>query len=146
MTFAVRRRTTLYQLSVDSIVRRFGRTHLGWPWLFIRSPLSALGATFLFAGILSVPTDAGVPYLLFVLVGQAVWGVLSSGIGLGTRGLHAMRTVRRAVPVTRAAATAAFMAWALLELALMAVIVAFVALWFRLTDGDSYLRLTALSP
>src|SRR5688572_4452220 len=122
MTFAVRRRTTLYQLSVDSIVRRFGRTHLGWPWLFIRSPLAAFGATFLFSGILSVPTDAGVPYLMFVLVGQAIWGVFSNGITTTTRSLDALGSFRNAVPVPRWMATAAFLSRALLELVIMVVI------------------------
>ena len=100
MTVAVRRRTSLYQLSIDAISRRFGRTHLGWPWLFIRSPLTAFASTFLFAGILSVPTDAAVPYLLFVLVGQAIWGLFSSSIVQVTRSLDAMGSFRSAVPMS----------------------------------------------
>jgi lipopolysaccharide transport system permease protein len=146
VTTLVRRRTTLYQLSVDAILRRFGRTYLGWPWLFIRSPLSAFGATFLFAGILSVPTDAGVPYLLFVLVGQAVWGVFSSGVSIATRSLDALGSFRNAIRVPRTMATAAYLSRSVLELAIMVVIFSIVAVWYRVNDGDSYLRTTAASP
>jgi lipopolysaccharide transport system permease protein len=146
VTVAVRRRTTLYQLGIDAILRRFGRTHLGWPWLFIRSPLSAFGATFLFAGILSVPTDAGVPYLLFVLVGQAAWGLFSTGVSLGTRSLDATRSTRNAVPVTRTMATASYLSRALLEFAIMSTIFVIAVAWYRAHDGTSYLRLTFASP
>jgi len=146
VTIAVRRRTTLYQLSVDSILRRFGRTYLGWPWLFIRSPLSAFGATFLFSGILSVPTDAGVPYLLFVLVGQAIWGAFSGGVSIATRSLDALGSFRNAVRITRTMATAAYLSRAVLETAIMAVIFSIVAVWYRVNDGDSYLRPTLASP
>ena len=146
MTVAVRRRTKLYQLGVDAILRRFGRTHLGWPWLFIRSPLASFGATFLFAGILSVPTDAGVPYLLFVLVGQATWGLFSTGVTLGTRSLDAMKSTRNAIPVSRTLATASYLARALMEFAIMIVIFIIVAVWFYAEDGTSYLRVTFASP
>jgi ABC-type polysaccharide/polyol phosphate export permease len=146
MTVAVRRRTALYQLGIDAILRRFGRTHLGWPWLFIRSPLSAFGATFLFAGILSVPTDADVPYLLFVLVGQAIWGLFAGNVGIGTRSLDATRSVRNAVRVSRSMATASYLSRGLLELAIMAAIFVITAMSFLSRDGRSYVRFTVASP
>ena len=146
MTVAVRRRTALFQMGVDAVVRRFGRTHLGWPWLFIRSPLTAFGSTFLFAGILSVPTDAGVPYLLFVLVGQASWNLFSSGVTLGTRSLDAMKSTLNAVPASRAMATAAYLARAMLESAIMMGIFVFTSLWYLAHDGTSYMHLTFASP
>src|SRR4051794_17965008 len=58
-----------------SLERRYLRTWLGWVWLPLRPAVETASRVFVFGGVLSVPTQHGIPYLVFFLAGQSAWGL-----------------------------------------------------------------------
>jgi ABC-type polysaccharide/polyol phosphate export permease len=141
MTVEARERHVLLQVARDAITLRYRKTHFGWLWLVFRPLVGALGATFLFSGVLSVRTDDGAPYLLFALAGQAAWGVLDSGLIYATRSLDGTRALRDAVLVSRRTVLVAFLAPSVVELGIIASLFAVLCAWFRVTDGLWYVPL-----
>jgi lipopolysaccharide transport system permease protein len=102
----------------------------------VRPLIGAFGATFLFSRVLGVEPGSGIPYLLFVMVGQATWTLLDLGLLLATRSLDATRSLRRMIPLSRRAAVVAYLFPAALEVAVVGGIIVALTMWYGFHDGS----------
>ena len=130
-------RRLLYFLAKRSVKKIYRRTLLGWLWLFIIPLFPIALRTLVFGGLLGV-TSEGIPYFLFLMVGQLMWDVFAVGLTWGTRGLELHGGVQD-VYVPRVLMPLGAMAPAALDLVIKTgVLVAATAFfWFR--DGRMYI-------
>src|SRR3954452_18881962 len=70
--------------AVRYIRKGYGRSWLGWIWLPLKPVLHIGSRVLVFGWVLQAPSD-GVPYLLFFLVGTAVWHLFSMTAMFATR-------------------------------------------------------------
>lgn len=129
-------RRLLYFLSVRSLRKIYRRTMLGWLWLFILPLFPVALRTLVFGGLLGV-TSEGIPYFLFLMVGQLTWDLFAVGLTWGTRGLELHGGVQD-VYVPRVIMPIGAMAPAFVDLAIKMGVLALALAYFGLRDGRSY--------
>jgi lipopolysaccharide transport system permease protein len=130
-------RGLLYFLAARTLRKIYRRTLLGWMWLFIIPLFPIALRTLVFGGLLGV-TSQGIPYFLFLLVGQLTWDLFAMGLTWGTRGLELHGGVQD-VYVPRIIMPLGAMGPALLDLAIKIGVLALVAAYFWIRDGRSYI-------
>lgn len=79
-------RELLYLLIWREIRGAYRQTALGLSWLFLRPVINMLLLTFVFGGLVKVPSD-GLPYPLFSLAALMPWGFFSNAVMRGSRSL-----------------------------------------------------------
>jgi lipopolysaccharide transport system permease protein len=79
-------RELLYLLIWREIQGAYRQTALGLSWLFLRPVVNMLLLTFVFGGLVKVPSD-GLPYPLFSLAALMPWGFFSNAVLRGSRSL-----------------------------------------------------------
>lgn len=79
-------RELLYLLIWREIQGAYRQTALGLSWLFLRPVVNMLLLTFVFGGLVKVPSD-GLPYPLFSLAALMPWGFFSNAVMRGSRSL-----------------------------------------------------------
>jgi lipopolysaccharide transport system permease protein len=89
---------SLWTVAKLAIRTSYEKTALGWWWLVIRPLLTAVSTTIVMHSLAGV--DAGeVPYILFVLVGLAIWNLFEQGLLAATRSLQLARLLDADVPL-----------------------------------------------
>jgi len=73
-----------------ALEKQYKRTVLGAAWLFIRPLFPLFVSTIVFGGVLKVGSE-GLPYFLFLVIGQAIWDYFASSVTWGTRSLEVSR-------------------------------------------------------
>jgi lipopolysaccharide transport system permease protein len=123
-----------------SVKKIYRRTLLGWLWLFI-IPLFPIALRTLIFGALIGVTSEGIPYFLFLMVGQLLWDVFAVSLMWGTRGIELHGGVQD-VYVPRVLMPLGAMAPAGLDLLIKTgvLILATTYFWFR--DGRMYIVLS----
>jgi lipopolysaccharide transport system permease protein len=117
------------------IERMYANTLLGWWWVPLRPLLSIVPRAVVFGGILKAPSN-GAPYLLFFLVGVAVWGIVDRGWYFGTRSLQVSARYLKRMYIPRLAPLMASVAPALTEFVLYTVFGALVVAYYTVfRDG-----------
>ncbi len=134
-------RRLLYFLSVRSVRKIYRRTILGWIWLFIIPLFPIALRTLVFGGLLGV-TSEGIPYFLFLMVGQLLWDLLAVSLTWGTRGLELHGGVQD-VYVPRVIMPLGAMAPAFLDLMIKTVVLALAMMYFWSRDGRLYINVGA---
>lgn len=129
-------RRLLFFLAVRSLRKMYRRTVLGWLWLFIIPLVPVALRTLVFGGLLGV-TSEGIPYFLFLMVGQLTWDLFAVSLTWGTRGLELHGGVQD-VYVPRVIMPLGAMAPAFVDLAIKSVVLALAGVYFWLRDGRSY--------
>lgn len=122
------------------IRKRYVNTYLGWWWLPLRPVLEVGSRVILFGALLQVPSE-GVPYLLFLLVGQATWQLFAGGLYWATRSTELNKKFLSRIYVPRLILLLPSIAVELLELGIYLVIIALVFAYYGVADGELYLRL-----
>jgi lipopolysaccharide transport system permease protein len=114
----------------------YQKTALGWWWLVIRPLLTAISTTVVmhsFAGV-----EAGsTPYILFVLVGLAIWNLFEQGLMAATRSLRLVKGLDDDVPLILLPIGS--VAPRLLDLGFTMGLVLVLSAYFLVTDGRSHL-------
>lgn len=129
-------RRLMYFLAVRSVRKMYRRTMLGWLWLFILPLFPIALRTLVFGGLLGV-TSEGIPYFLFLMVGQLTWDLFAVSVTWGTRGLELHGGVQD-VYVPRVIMPLGAMAPAFLDLAIKIGVLVLAVVYFWVRDGRSY--------
>lgn len=121
-----------------ALEKNYTRTKLGWGWLVIRPVMDILAKTIVFGGVLKVPS-AGVPYLLFYLVGSSAWRVFDRGVYWGTRGIELNRKLIERLYFPRLLLPAAALIPALFEFGVYVVLTLAAVGYYWVAKGHLYL-------
>jgi ABC-type polysaccharide/polyol phosphate export permease len=83
---------TVFWAVFVQMMRRF---KLGPTWLILQTFMSIIGFTLIFGGgVFSVPTPNGMPYFLFMMVGQIGWQLFDQTLMMSTRGFQRVKLLR----------------------------------------------------
>ena len=137
---AWRYRRILWFFAVRAVESLYRRTHLGVPWLFIRTLVPLAIGSFVFGGILAVPSH-GVPYLVFFLAGQLPWNCFDGPLVRASRGLEANRELLTKLYVPRVILPVGAMAAGLVEPAILSGAFVAAVACYRVVDDRWYVQL-----
>lgn len=129
-------RRLLHFLAIRSLRRMYRRTMLGWLWLFIIPLFPVTLRTLVFGGLIGV-TSEGIPYFLFLMVGQLLWDVFGVALTWGTRGLELHGGIQD-VYVPRIIMPIGAMAPAFVDLLIKIGVLGAAVAYFWVRDGRSY--------
>jgi lipopolysaccharide transport system permease protein len=122
------------------VEKLYTRTWLGAIWLPLRTGLDVGMRVLLFGGLLQVPSGDR-PYLVFFAVGMAAWTLFERSAYWATRSLELNRGTLQRLHIPRLIPMLASLFPAAVEFALYASVALVAWLYFRITDGRSYLDL-----
>jgi lipopolysaccharide transport system permease protein len=122
-----------------AIAKLYRNTILGRAWILIRPLFPLLVKTVVFGGLLGV-ASGGIPYLLFLLVGTAVWDLFASSLMWATRSLELNRGLIGKVYVPRVILPLATMTPGLVNFGIQIVVIAVTVAYYRATTGVLYLH------
>src|SRR5688572_1670186 len=125
-----RYRRILWFFAVRSVESLYRRTHLGVPWLFIRTIVPLVVASFVFGEVMNVPSH-GVPYFIFFLAGQLTWSCFDGPLVRASRGLESNRELLTKLYVPRVILPVGAMAAGLVEPAIITGAFAAALVYFR---------------
>ena len=143
-----RYRVTYFYFLRRNIQRRYGRTFLGYLWLFLPIIAPLLLGSLVFGGILGVSVG-DLPYFMFFIVTSAAWHTFSTTALFATRSLEITRSELRRVYVPRLIPLSAAMALPGFGLLIYLAILAGAVVFYVLTRGEFYLvfsPVTLLAP
>jgi lipopolysaccharide transport system permease protein len=122
--------------------KRYGRTFLGYIWLFLPTLLPLFMGALVFGGILGVSVP-GVPYFLYFAVALSSWLLFSQTAYFATRSLEISRSDVRRLYTPRLIPLMAAVTLPMLTFLIYLVIIACSLGFYVLERGEFYL---ALSP
>ncbi|UUY05674.1 ABC transporter permease [Svornostia abyssi] len=128
--------------------KRYLRTWLGRSWLVLRPGLPLVSQLFVFAGVVKFQTGA-TPYAIVLLLGFAVWMLLSESAYWGARSLELNRRTLRALRVPTLLLGLGAAGPALVDTAIGLGFLAIALLVYLVSDGQFFLALgpeTLLAP
>ena len=120
------------------LLKFYRRTWLGPSWLALRPILAISSGVFVFGGVLNAPSK-GVPYLLFFLLGTAIWEMFSWCMLWGTRSLEIGRRVLTRMRVPPLACLTGAVVPGLVTFSVYAVMAVLGFLYFVVKDGKLWL-------
>lgn len=120
--------------------KMYVRTWLGKAWIPLRPTLDVASRVLVFGAVLSVPSG-GVPYILFLLVGQSAWELFERTAYWSTRAFELNRRFLRRLYVPRLTLLAGSTAPALVNYAVLTVLTGIAVAWFVVVDGVLHLEL-----
>jgi lipopolysaccharide transport system permease protein len=135
-----RYRRILWFFAVRSVESLYRRTHLGVPWLFIRTIVPLVVASFVFGEVMNVPSH-GVPYFVFFVAGQLAWSCFDGPLVRASRGLESNRELLTKLYVPRIILPVGAMAAGLVEPAILSGVLVAALLYYRIGDGQWYVNL-----
>jgi lipopolysaccharide transport system permease protein len=133
-----RYRRLLRFFAAKSVQKLYGRTVLGWAWLFIRPLFPLVVKTLVFGGVLAVGSD-GIPYFLFLVIGTTIWELFTGCCVWGTRSLELNRSLISRIYVPRLILPVAMMSPAYLTFAIHLGVAIVALIYYRARDGVFYL-------
>jgi len=127
-------------LGKKSFRKLYARTMLGWSWVFIGPLFPMLLNLFVFGALIGV-TSEGIPYFLFLAIGNLSWDFFASGLMWSTRGLEMHRKVMERVYMPRVILPIATMTPAAFNFLINFSVTALVAVYYWVAHGTTYLSL-----
>jgi lipopolysaccharide transport system permease protein len=127
-------------LGAKSFRKLYARTILGWTWVLV-APLFPILMNLLIFGVLIGMTSEGIPYFLFLMVGNLAWEFFASALMWSTRGLEMHRKVIDQVYVPRVILPIATMTPAVFTFLLNVTVTMFVVIYYWVTDGTPYVSI-----
>jgi lipopolysaccharide transport system permease protein len=127
-------------LGAKSFRKLYARTMLGWFWVFAAPILPILLNVFVFGALIGV-TSEGIPYFLFLMIGNLAWDLFASALMWSTRGLEMHRKVLDRVYVPRIILPVATMTPALFNFLINFTATVFVILYYWAKDKTPYVSL-----
>ncbi len=135
-------RRVLAFFSIKAVQSLYAKTRLGVWWLFIRTLVPLAVGSFVFGGVMDVPSGA-VPYFIFFATGQLAWSFFDGPLLRGSRGLDVNRELLRKLYIPRVLLPMGQMAAGLVEPVIVTGVLAGSAVYYRLGDGVWYVNLDA---
>lgn len=120
--------------------KRYGRTFLGYIWLFLPALLPLFLGALVFGGILGVSVP-GVPYFLYFAVALSGWLLFSQTAYFGTRSLEISRSDIRRLYIPRLIPLTSAMTLPTITYLIYVLIIACTVGFYVLTRGEFYLDL-----
>ena len=133
-------RRVLGFFGIKAVQSLYSKTRLGMPWLFIRTLLPLAVGSFVFGGVMDVPSGA-VPYFIFFTTGQLAWSFFDGPLIRGSRGLDVNRELLRKLYIPRVILPMGQMAAGLIEPVIVTGVLVGVAVYYRIIDGVWYVNL-----
>lgn len=137
-----RYRRVLAFFSIKAVQSLYAKTRLGVWWLFIRTLVPLAVGSFVFGGVMDVPSGA-VPYFIFYTTGQLAWSFFDGPLLRGSRGLDVNRELLRKLYIPRVLLPMGQMAAGLVEPVIVTGVLAGSAVYYRLGEGVWYVNLDA---
>ena len=134
-----RYRQILWFFSLKSLQTLYSKTHLGVWWIFIRTLVPLLVASFVFGSVMNVPSG-GVPYLVFFLTAQIAWTCFDGPLVSGSRSLEVNRQLLVKLYVPRIILPLAGMTRGAVEPVIVAGVLLGSFVYYRVSDGTWYMR------
>ena len=122
----------------------YKRTVLGKAWIFLRPLVPLAVRVIVFGGLLQVGGSLGVPYLLFVSVGTAVWELFASSLMWATRSLQLNGAILSRLYVPRLILPIASMVPGIAYFGIHLAVIAAALVYYRVHDGVWYVDPTWL--
>lgn len=135
-------RRVLAFFSIKAVQSLYAKTRLGVWWLFIRTLVPLAVGSFVFGGVMDVPSGA-VPYFIFFATGQLAWSFFDGPLLRGSRGLDVNRELLRKLYIPRVLLPMGQMAAGLVEPVIVTGVLAGSAVYYRLGEGVWYVNLDA---
>jgi lipopolysaccharide transport system permease protein len=125
-------------LGAKSFRKLYARTILGWTWVLVAPLFPILLNVFVFGGLIGM-TSEGIPYFLFLIVGNLSWDFFASALMWSTRGLEMHRKVIDRVYVPRVILPIATMTPAVFNFLINFTVTVLVVMYYWVKDGTPYL-------
>lgn len=122
--------------------KQYQRSFLGRLWLLIRPAMVVVMYSVLFGLILQVESDP-IPYIVFIVLGFAIWNVFDRGLTWGTRCIDAVRGLLTKIYFPRMLLPIAGQATAVVELGVYAIYLAGTAAFY---NGYKAMQVFSLEP
>lgn len=132
-------RRILWFFSLKSVQNLYAKTHLGLPWLFIRTLMPLAVGSFVFGEVMAIPSG-GVPYFLFFLIGQVPWNCFDGPLIRASRGLEANRSLLTKLYVPRIILPLGQIASGVVDPVMMLGVLLGAIVYYRQVDGMWYLQ------
>jgi lipopolysaccharide transport system permease protein len=123
-----------------SLEKQYRRTVLGASWLFIRPLFPLFVSTIVFGGVLGVGSE-GLPYFIFLVVGQAIWDFFANAVTWGTRSLDLNRGFLARMYIPRFILPVALLTPGSLTFGIYILVIAGAAAYYRFVDNAWYVTL-----
>src|SRR6185295_14133624 len=127
-------------LGLKSFRKLYARTMLGWGWVFITPLFPILLNLFVFGALIGM-TSEGIPYFLFLTIGNLSWDFFQSALMWSTRGLEMHRKVIDRVYVPRVILPIATMTPAIFNFLINFTVTVGVVAYYWIKDGTPYLTM-----
>ncbi len=134
-----RHRQMLWFFSTRAVKDRYEGMTLGIFWLFFRPLGPILISTFIFGGLLKVPSD-GLPYFLFFLAGVSSWYVFERTVLTVTRSLSQNRGLLKKVYFPRLIAPLSAVSPSVVDFGIYTGLLLAAFVYYAMKDGVWYLR------
>jgi lipopolysaccharide transport system permease protein len=134
-------RHTLSFFALQSLRTLYAKTHLGLPWLFIRTLLPLLIGSWVFGSVMQVPSGT-IPYFIFFNTGQLAWNCFDGPLVRASRGLAVNRELLSKLYIPRIILPLAQMTSGIVEPAIMTVVLVLSVFYYRVHDGVWYVHAT----
>jgi lipopolysaccharide transport system permease protein len=132
-------RRVLVFFSLKAVQSLYAKTRLGWPWLVIRVLVPLAAGSLIFGGVMEVPSGA-VPYFIFFATGQLAWNCFDGPLIRGSRGIEVNRELLRKLYLPRMILPLGQLTAGLVEPAIIALVLAGAAVYYRATDLVWYIH------
>lgn len=120
--------------------KRYMRSWLGRAWIPLRPLMDVASRSFLFGGVLNVPSR-GVPYMLFFVVGQSVWDLFQTTLQWTIKSLELNRLVLRRIYVPRLTIVAGAIVPSLVNFAIYLTIASGIIAFHVVADGRLFIEI-----
>ncbi|SME99128.1 lipopolysaccharide transport system permease protein [Tistlia consotensis] len=140
--FAVWRfRHLFFFFTRNSIRGYYANTILGWPWLVIRPLLPALLFAVLFSNVQQFKGN-GLPYLLFLLSGFALWNLVGVGLRISVRSISGHRKFITRMNFPHMIVPLATIAPAFAQFLFAMVVMGLATAYYWWADGKLYIHVS----
>jgi lipopolysaccharide transport system permease protein len=125
-------------LGAKSFRKLYARTILGWTWVLVAPLFPILLNLFVFGALIGMSSE-GIPYFLFLTIGNLSWDFFASALMWSTRGLEMHRKVIERVYVPRVILPIATMTPAVFNFLINFTVTVCVVAYYWIKDGTPYL-------
>lgn len=136
-----RYRRVLIFFSIKAVQSLYAKTRLGVAWIFIRTLFPLIASSFVFGSVMDVPSGT-VPYFIFFATGTLAWNLFDGPLLRASRGIDVNRELLRKLYIPRVILPIGQMSAGLVKPAIVALVLAGSAIYYRAVDGVWHLQLT----
>jgi lipopolysaccharide transport system permease protein len=138
---AWRQRRLVLPLGASVLNATVYRTVLGPAWIPIQVGFETIGPALVFGALLNLPSEAGIPYFLFLLVGMMGWRLFQRSLTFTLRSFHRYARLTRQISVPLPLVPVASTAQGAWEFLCYLVFLGGTLSFYAIRDGVNYLNM-----